>query len=323
MHRVILSGAALLVPAEQRSEWLDEWLAELAWVLHDSPRRSTEFCLGAFRDAFWIRRHAPPAESKSVLFGSPVRCLVVLTAMAALAIGIAWRLPGPRLIMTDTDRLVTLSLVRGRFNAAERRWLEHHLPPEFEPGLINDPGLVLARLKSGVVPPAPQWRISIAKHDGRSFSIEVTELRSMRVVLSMLWLVVFSMPFVLAGNSLSLGRYRGPRLWIFFASELTLLVIIVLFTVMDFGSMTGAELRPHGFMVGFVIAFRWALKDQRRRCPVCLHRLTNPIVFGQPAHAVLDWYGTELICAEGHGMMHVPELPTSSYPEPEWVSLEG
>jgi hypothetical protein len=37
----------------------------------------------------------------------------------------------------------------------------------------------------------------------------------------------------------------------------------------------------------------------------------------------LDWYGTELICAEGHGMMHVPEIPSSSYSAQRWVSLDA
>jgi len=56
---------------------------------------------------------------------------------------------------------------------------------------------------------------------------------------------------------------------------------------------------------------------------VCLRRLTNPIFFGEASHAFLDWYGTELICSEGHGMMHVPAIPTSSYSEPRWVTLDA
>jgi len=26
---------------------------------------------------------------------------------------------------------------------------------------------------------------------------------------------------------------------------------------------------PHGWLLGYVLAFRWALADQRARCPVC------------------------------------------------------
>jgi hypothetical protein len=107
------------------------------------------------------------------------------------------------------------------------------------------------------------------------------------------------------------------------AVKVTLAAAIVVFGILDLGSASAVEIRPHGLLVGFVLAFRWAIRDQRGRCPVCLRRLTNPIRFGGPSHAFLDWYGTELICAAGHGMMHVPEIPTSCYPEPRWVSLDA
>ena len=71
--------------------------------------------------------------------------------------------------------------------------------------------------------------------------------------------------------------------------------------------------RPQATLIGYVLAFRWVLIDQRRRCPVCLQLLINPIRIGQPSHIMLDWYGTELMCSKGHGLMHVPETPTSSY----------
>ena len=37
---------------------------------------------------------------------------------------------------------------------------------------------------------------------------------------------------------------------------------------------------------------------------------------------LLNWAGTEMVCIEGHGMLHVPEM-LSSWNEPErWTALD-
>lgn len=81
--------------------------------------------------------------------------------------------------------------------------------------------------------------------------------------------------------------------------------------------------RPPVMLVGYFFAFRWALIDQRRRCPVCLRLLTNPVRLGQPSHRMLDWYGTELMCSKGHGLLYVSETPTSSYSSQKWLPLDS
>jgi hypothetical protein len=322
-QNAILSAAALLVPAGHRREWLEEWTAELAFIRDESPGRATAFCLGAFRDAFWIRRNAPPGESQNVLVDSPARCLLSLAAIAAVAIGIAWMLPGPRQLVFEARRMVEVRPIAGKFTAAEREFVARRLPPEFERGLVNDHGLIFARLRPGVEPSASLWRIAIPKDNGSFITVICNRLGSLRPVLAMLWLGFMAMPFVLAGNSLSRGLCANVRMWLFFGAKVALGVTIAFFGILDLGAGTDTELRAHGLILGLVIALRWALKDQRRRCPVCLRRLTNPICFGEASHTFLDWYGTELICADGHGMMHVPEIPTSSYPEPRWVVLDA
>lgn len=333
MHTAILRAASLLVPPDHRADWLDEWVAELAYIRHESPQRATRFCLGAFRDALWVRRSIPGQETRSPLLDSPTRCVLSLAAVAALTIGLAWRLPVTRVILQpiakpNGERLVLISRPAGKFTGEYVRWLEQHLPAEFSPGLMIDHGQVLAHSKPGFHHVGPRWRISIAKGNGDSATFDCTALDLFRPFEVMLWLAVMSLPFVLGTTSLSLGQYPARlsthlRLWAFFVTKIVLVTTIVFFVTLDLGSATVVEIRPHGLMLGFALAFRWAIKDQRRRCPVCLHRLTNPIHFGQAAHAFLDWYGTELICAEGHGMMHVPEIPTSCYPEPRWVSLDA
>src|SRR5438552_9795739 len=91
----ILRAAALLVPRELREEWLAEWGAEL-WVVRQSGQHPARFCLGAFRDALWMWRNSPASEASSALVQSPLRCLLWLACLAALAVGLAFQLPGPR-----------------------------------------------------------------------------------------------------------------------------------------------------------------------------------------------------------------------------------
>lgn len=67
-HLGMLWVASLLVPTSRRSEWSEEWRNELWYVLREcSPQTSihhrpikeaTVFCLGAYRDAIWLRKRS-------------------------------------------------------------------------------------------------------------------------------------------------------------------------------------------------------------------------------------------------------------------------
>lgn len=70
------------------------------------------------------------------------------------------------------------------------------------------------------------------------------------------------------------------------------------------------------------IAVYWCLHDQSQRCPNCLRLLTNPAHVGESSRSFLAWSGTELICKDGHGLLHVPDYPTSWYPGGRWLSLD-
>ncbi|HEY3456373.1 MAG TPA: hypothetical protein VGK64_17475 [Bryobacteraceae bacterium] len=118
---------------------------------------------------------------------------------------------------------------------------------------------------------------------------------------------------------------RGVRLrwWIFLGLKTVLVLVIVFFGTLDLGSIIAlAPLHPHATLIGYVVGLRWVLRDQRRRCPVCLRLLTNPVRMGEASHMLLGWYGTELICLKGHGLLHVPEIPTSSYSGQRWLRLD-
>jgi hypothetical protein len=88
----ILRAASLLAPAEQRAEWLAEWRSEVWYV---PPSGAARFCLGAFRDALWLRRNNPGPMSVLTRLDSPIECLAFLATLAAAGMFLA-RLPMSR-----------------------------------------------------------------------------------------------------------------------------------------------------------------------------------------------------------------------------------
>ncbi|HUN87015.1 MAG TPA: hypothetical protein VMU48_21730 [Terracidiphilus sp.] len=103
----LLRCASLLTPGKQRAEWRQEWLSEL-WHIRQAHKsagsaswkdeqRITAFCLGAFQDAFCLRRlswrtgtpHAP-------LHGSALQCILLLCAGLTGTYVISLLLPGVR-----------------------------------------------------------------------------------------------------------------------------------------------------------------------------------------------------------------------------------
>jgi hypothetical protein len=79
----------------------------------------------------------------------------------------------------------------------------------------------------------------------------------------------------------------------------------------------------YGMLGGYTVALRWALNDQRGRCPVCLHLLTQPVALGARSRCFLGLNGTGLMCPQGHGFFHVPESPTSWFSTQRWLCLDS
>ncbi|RZU40050.1 hypothetical protein [Edaphobacter modestus] len=142
-----------------------------------------------------------------------------------------------------------------------------------------------------------------------------------------------------ATTSLPLGEYpvQGSQMswllrlrrWVFLGVKFVLLLPAVYFTSLDFAHAFAVSLVTAQYIqlvLSFLMAlfgFRWILKDQRRRCPVCLNTLTSPARVGEPSRNFLGWNGTELICSGGHGLLHVPELPTSWFATQRWLYLDA
>ena len=251
-HLAILRLAARLVPCQQRAEWLQEWTSELWYVCRsDAATNATAFCLGAFKDALWLRRNGPRPEGyKKPLLESPLKCILFLALLAAASTFLALRFP--------------------------------HIG--FKGELLGGAKLIFPNL--------------------------------MMIVIALLVLP--------ATTSFRLGDYpansHSPpwatrvRRWLFFVIKIALIFQIV------YCASISLMLIPS--WVIYLIAFRWALIDQRQRCPVCLRSLTKPTQIGWPSQTFLEWYGTELICERGHGLLYVPEIPSSCYNTQRWLYLD-
>jgi hypothetical protein len=135
-----------------------------------------------------------------------------------------------------------------------------------------------------------------------------------------------------ATTTLALGDYPAnrhpmhwatrPRRWIFLVAKIALVMPVVPCGLVVVAAIGPIPFAPNGLIVAYILVLRWVLTDQRRRCPVCLRVLTNPVRIGRPSRMFLDWYGTELMCARGHGLLHVPEIATSCYGSQQWLYLD-
>jgi hypothetical protein len=133
------------------------------------------------------------------------------------------------------------------------------------------------------------WHFGSGRHSWRSAVYLVLKIAAVLAILLASWLQLLS-PFTLN----RFGAY-GPLLW-------------------------WASGWVYSMLAVFLVA--WAVLDQRRRCPVCLRRLTMPVTIGSWSSSILDPVSTELICERGHGSLYVPGTQTT-YSEPErWQALD-
>jgi hypothetical protein len=83
------------VPRDQRAEWIGEWRSELWYI---PQQRATIFCLGAFKDALWLRRNRCVFVKRTrIRLESPLTCLALLAILAALSIFFAFDVLVPHL----------------------------------------------------------------------------------------------------------------------------------------------------------------------------------------------------------------------------------
>jgi hypothetical protein len=118
-------------------------------------------------------------------------------------------------------------------------------------------------------------RLSLRRSGWRYASFLALKTTSVLVLVTLLWIE--------GGTAIRAHIHNGPlRIWVG-ALGLTLAFIFI------FGS-----------------AFVWSFDDQRRRCPVCLRRLTMPVTIGLWG-STFEPAITELLCDDGHGALALLE----------------
>lgn len=246
-HHAILRAASLVAPSARRAEWLNEWQSEL-WYVPESEAAS--FCLGAFRDALWVRRNdAGDARRNQSYLDSPVRCIAFLAAGAALSVFLAVR-------------------------------LENKLPSPETHGAVAARGLA---------------------------------------DLLLLYLMLAVVGLAMGDRRPAPGSHR-LRGWIFLCLKILLALPILQCTMLF--AIVVAPFLSLAFVFENVLLFRWIFADQRRRCPVCLRLLTQPVRIGNPSQTFLEWYGDESLCSRGHGLLQDPEPLASYAAKPKWLKLD-
>jgi hypothetical protein len=195
-------------------------------------------------------------------------------------------------------------------------WLRRNSPPNAQPWLrLQSPVQCLGFL--GIA--AAACVLLALRYHPPGWPLPIGQL-----LLTMLVVALESLPALPAITSLRLGEYPVNRYgwrWVFLAGKIALVPPIVFF-----GALALWPILKGGIGICMVVmpvlAFRWALNDQRQRCPRCLRLLESPTRIGQPSHTFLEWHGTELVCRKGHGLLHVPETPTNSLPTQRWLHLD-
>lgn len=142
------------------------------------------------------------------------------------------------------------------------------------------------------------------------------------LLVSLLPCCAILVPVAALTSGTALGEYPGHRNWLrrgcFYTAKMTLLLLIVAFGASD---LIRTPVQINIAVAGAFFAIRWAMMDQRRRCPTCLRLLDKPVRMGSGSRILLEWNGTELLCLRGHGVMHIPESPAVWFSKPRWMSL--
>src|SRR5262249_39935029 len=76
------------------------------------------------------------------------------------------------------------------------------------------------------------------------------------------------------------------------------------------------------FLMGSLGVLTWSFYDQRHRCRICVRQLGLAAHVGCSGSLLLNWAGTELVCIEGHGMLHVSEMAASWNIPERWTRLD-
>ncbi len=225
-----------------------------------------------------------------------------------------------------------------------------YLLRSFIPAYPSASVMVVARVKSGVSPGRLDRELTKIAEDATYYFFK-SELRY-ATLRGAIWTParVFAIAllvsgfFVIAGCKVRLrrlglafrsnNRRANLRRASFFAGKTALALTFVFVSGLEWSRpasaiVFGSQDPANGpflmwlYILASMGALSWSLADQRARCRVCLRLLCFPVRIGCPGCLLLDWSGTELLCTEGHGVLHVPLLAPSWDEESDrWIALD-
>jgi hypothetical protein len=232
----------------------------------------------------------------------------------------SWRLPG----RSDAWILEPDAQLGSHAPEGALGYLLAHLTPQGESEMLGD-------------------RVPIAAHDADATDLELCGVSFAdrlqgpwgiyRFALILALLALPAVTSVLPDES-SYSAHRPSRKrtlirWAFLGAKFALIASIAYFASLDLSYWRASTYSPLAEFFQLVwcfsiclFGFRWALADQRQRCPVCLHRVTHPAQVGLASRTFLGWNGTEMMCMGGHTLLHVPSLPTSWFSGQRWLYLD-
>lgn len=76
------------------------------------------------------------------------------------------------------------------------------------------------------------------------------------------------------------------------------------------------------FLILAIAPLSWSVRDQQKRCRVCLRRLGIPIRIGAPGSILFNSSGTEMVCAQGHGVLYLPDSEAKWLEGDRWNNLD-
>jgi hypothetical protein len=285
-QQIVIECVALVVPGANRKDWLFKWKSELWYVRREAPASKDvwRFCLGAVRDARWMRRYSP-REGGHLNLDSPLNCVMFLISLALSSLVVALLLPSAR-------NILLLSL----HTDSSFYWLHSWAGVSESPPNPIDQQIVLFRLNfvfACLILPA----VTTLRLGSRSGARKLRScLSRSRWLLFFLLKVILILPLVYFA-ALDLGNLFPTDGSVFIEAMVSL--------------------------VGFLLSLRWAFNDQRNRCPTCLCRLSRPVRMGRPSWTLLDWNLTEYICPIGHGVLQVPAESVGGSPIQSWISMDS